>query len=436
MTKTAENCVVIRGGRVIDPANHLEQTSDILIQDGVIRQVGKIDPPSEAQIIDADGLIVAPGLVDMHVHLREPGFEYKETIVGGCESAAAGGVTSMAAMPNTRPAVDDISTVRYVLEQAAKGLVNVFPIGATTKGLKGEEITEMGLLQQAGCVAFSDDGLPIMSSQVMRRALEYSKAFDALIIQHAEDLSLSSCGCINEGVVSTRLGLPGIPGESEDIIVDRDIRLARLTGGRYHVAHISTAGAVTAVKKAQDEGLSVSCEAAPHHFALIDEHVIDYDANFKMSPPLRSHDDRQAVLDGLAQGTIAVIATDHAPHDMDSKRVEFCKASNGVVGLETMLPVSLELVRDGVMDLSSMIAAMSCNPARLLGIDRGTLSVGAVADLVLFDLNEPWVVDAEKFRGKAKNSCFHGRRVQGRVKETWVSGRRVYKDEGVDFLIS
>ncbi|MBF0189103.1 MAG: dihydroorotase [Magnetococcales bacterium] len=420
--------LLIRGGRVIDPANRYDATADVLIVDGVIHAVGRFDAPAEARIIDADGLVVAPGLVDMHVHLREPGYEYKETIAGGAQAAAAGGVTSMACMPNTRPVLDDIGVVRFVLDRANDALVNVFPIGAVTKGLRGKELTEMGLLQREGCVAFSDDGFPVMDSGVMRRALEYSRAFGALVIQHAEDTGLAGCGCMNEGLIATRLGLPGIPSESEEVMVDRDIRLARLTGGRYHVAHISTRGAVNAVEAAQKEGLPVTCEAAPHHFALTDEAIGDYDTNAKMAPPLRSSDDRAAVLEALSRGSVSVIATDHAPHDLDSKRVEFCKAANGVVGLETMLPVSLELVRDGVLDLSACLATMTCNPSRLLGIDRGTLSEGRPADVVLFDPDESWTVRAERLHGSARNTCFHGRRVKGRVKMSIVAGRVVFED--------
>ncbi|MBF0123916.1 MAG: dihydroorotase [Magnetococcales bacterium] len=422
----------IAGGRVIDPATGLDATADILIMDGLIRAIGqpnRLDIPQGVERMDADGLIVAPGLVDMHVHLREPGYEYKETIAGGSQAAAAGGVTAMAAMPNTRPVVDDVSIVGYILQQAQRaGLARVYPIGAITQGLQGEQITEMGLLQQAGCVAFSDDGRAVMNSAVMRRALDYSRAFDALIIQHAEDSHLAGHGCMHEGVISSRLGLPGIPAVAEESLVERDIRLVQLTGGRYHVAHISTSGAVAAVAQAQQQGLPVSCEVAPHHFALTDVAVAEYDTRAKMSPPLRSEPHRQATLEGLARGIITVIATDHAPHDADSKDIEFCQAANGVVGLETLLPVALELIRDGVLDWRRCLAAMTCNPARLLGIQSGVLAVGGAADLVLFDPQERWVVDADKLHGTSRNTCFHGRQVQGRVKMTLLAGRLVYRD--------
>ncbi|MEO5340688.1 MAG: dihydroorotase [Magnetococcus sp. MYC-9] len=423
------NSVLIRGGRVVDPANGLDETADVLLVGGVIQAVGRLTVSPDCPVIQADGLVVAPGLVDMHVHLREPGYEYKEDIASGCRAAAAGGVTAMAAMPNTRPVTDDPSVVGYILERARTvGLARVFPIGAITRGLQGEMLTEMGLLLRAGCVAFSDDGRPVTDSGVMRRALEYARMFGALLIQHAEDLSLVANGCMHEGLVASRLGLAGIPGAAESVIVDRDLRLAALTGGRYHVAHVSTAEAVEAVGRARAAGLPVSCEVTPHHFSLTDEAVLGYDTDAKMSPPLRSSTDRAALLEGLARGVIGVIATDHAPHAEEDKRVEFCCAANGVIGLETLLPVSLELVRDGVLTLSDCLAAMSCNPARLLGLPLGTLSVGQAADVVLFDPEESWTVDARRLRSKSKNTCFHGRRVKGRVKQTLLAGRTVYRD--------
>ncbi|MBF0162716.1 MAG: dihydroorotase [Magnetococcales bacterium] len=421
--------VLIQGGRVLDPAHGRDETADLLVVDGVIQAVGRLEAPAHCTVVQADGLVLAPGLVDMHVHLREPGHEYKEDIASGCRAAAAGGVTAMAAMPNTQPVTDDPSVVGYILERAkSTGLVRVFPIGAITKGLKGEMLTEMGLLLRAGCVAFSDDGRPVTDSGVMRRALEYARMFGALLIQHAEDLSLVGNGCMHEGVVASRLGLPGIPSAAESVLVDRDLRLVALTGSRYHVAHLSSGDAMRAVAQARAQQLPVSCEVTPHHFSLTDEAVLGYDTDAKMSPPLRSQADRAALLEGLAQGIITVIATDHAPHDEENKRVEFCCAANGVIGLETLLPVSLELVRDGVMSLSDCIAAMSCNPARLLGIPHGTLGVGQAADMVLFDPEETWTVDARQLRSKSKNTCFHGRRVKGRVKQTWVAGRSVYRD--------
>ncbi|MBF0621745.1 MAG: dihydroorotase [Magnetococcales bacterium] len=425
------NALLIKAGRVIDPANDRDETADILVVDGTIQDIGRLtDIPADTEIIDADGLTVIPGLVDMHVHLRDPGYEYKETIAGGSEAAAAGGVTAMATMANTKPVADDITVIRFILEKARlESLVNIFPIGAISKGLKGDEITEMGLLKKAGCVAFSDDGFPVMKSGVMRRALEYSRAFDVPVIQHAEDLSLVGCGCMNEGLICSRLGLQGIPNASEAIIVDRDLRLAELTGGRYHVAHISTLEAMEAVGKAQKKGLRVTCEAAPHHFTLTDTDIGDYNTNAKMAPPLRSQQDRNAIREGLARGIITAIATDHAPHDEDSKRVEFCNASNGVVGLETMLPLTLALVRDGVLTWKQAIAAVSWNPAGILGINRGTLSIGRPADITILAPEERWTVTKAALHGTAKNSCFIGHTMRGQVQKTLVSGRLVYSSE-------
>ncbi|MBF0142731.1 MAG: dihydroorotase [Magnetococcales bacterium] len=420
---------LIRGGRVVDPSRDFDATADLLLEGGRVRAVGRVELPADCEVIEAAGLVVAPGLVDMHVHLREPGYEYKETIAGGLAAAVAGGVTSVAAMPNTRPVTDDPSIVDFVLGRAtAAGLANLFPIGAITRGLEGKELTEMGLMKEAGCVAFSDDGRAVVSGSVMRRALEYSRAFSTLIIQHAEDPGLAGCGCMHEGLISTRLGLPGIPAQAESSLVDRDVRLVELTGGRYHVAHISTAGAVAAVARAREAGLPVSCEVTPHHLALTDEAVMGYDTDAKMSPPLRGAGDRAALLEGLARRVITVIATDHAPHDRDSKRVEFCRATNGVIGLETLLPIALELVRDGVLPLKECLAAITCNPAALLGIDRGTLAVGAPADVVLFDPAEVWTVDASRLHGTARNTCFDRRRVMGRVKLTLVGGRPVFRE--------
>lgn len=421
--------LLIRGGRVVDPANHRDETTDLLVVDGVIRALGSLDSRTNCRIIHADGLVVAPGLVDMHVHLREPGQEHKETIASGTASAAAGGVTSVATMPNTQPVTDDPSRVGFIVKKAqSEGVVNVYPIGAITKGLHGKELTEMEPMLRAGCVAFSDDGRPVSDSGIMRRALDHARTLDALIIQHAEDLRLAKHGCMHEGAISTRLGLTGIPAESESIMVDRDIRLVARTGGRYHVAHASTAGTVHAVEQARRQKLRVSCEVTPHHFSLTDEAVLGYNTNAKMSPPLRSAMDRTALLEGLAQGIITVIATDHAPHDTESKQGAFGHAANGVIGLETLLPVSLELVQEKVLTLLQCIAAMSCNPAHLLGIPRGTLGLGHVADIVLFDPEEAWTVDAQQLQGKSKNTCFHGRQVRGRVKKTLVAGEIVYSD--------
>ncbi|MBF0613368.1 MAG: dihydroorotase, partial [Magnetococcales bacterium] len=416
--------ILLRGGRVIDPSSQWDATADLLIGNQRVVAMGKnLDRPSQCLILDVDGLVVSPGLVDMHTHMREPGFEHKETIAGGLSSALAGGVTSLAAMPNTKPNADHPEIISFMLEKARQaGRAHLYPIGAITKGSNSEELTDMQAMLTAGCVAFSDDGKVVKGSGMMRRALEAAKAVNALIIQHAEDPTLAPDGCMHEGEVSRRMGVVGIPSASEDIIVDRDIRLVALTGGRYHVSHLSTAGSLHAVAAAKQAGLPVTCEVTPHHLVLTDEAVLTHGTHAKMSPPLRGEQDRLALLEGMARGTIDAIATDHAPHEEASKAVEFSKASNGVVGLETMLPIALQLVEEGVLSLSDCLAKMTINPARLLSIPRGSLAVGALADVVVFDPSEAWVVDANRFQGKGRNCCFQGRKVRGRVKMTLVDG--------------
>ncbi|MFQ5783853.1 MAG: dihydroorotase family protein [Alphaproteobacteria bacterium] len=421
--------------RLLDPASGLD-ASGALLTDG--RRIIDLGPslfsdgaPEGVEVVDCGGHCLAPGFVDMHVHLREPGHEHKETLASGGRAAAAGGVTTMACMPNTNPVIDDVSLVQFIERRAREtSIVRIHPIAAITKGLGGRELTEMGMLAEAGAVAFSDDGLPVSDSMVMRRALSYASAFDALVIQHAEDPSLSGAGCMNEGETATRLGLPGIPNASEAVIVERDIRLAEITGGRYHVAHISTVEAVEAVRQAKARGLGVTAEAAPHHFALNETAIGDYRTFAKMAPPLRDDDSRRAVIEGLGDGTIDAIATDHAPHDQDSKRLPFAHAANGVVGLETLLPLALELVHNRQMELIEVMAAMTVRPAVLLGLDVGRLTVGAPADLVLFDPDRPWVIDADALHSKSKNSPFDGRSVEGRVLRTVVGGRTVYRLDG------
>jgi len=420
--------LLIRGGHVIDPANGMDAPADLLIRDGRIAEVGKLGAKAD-KTIEARGKIVCPGLVDMHVHLREPGQEWKEDIESGSRAAAAGGVTSMCCMPNTTPRLDHAGVVRQIIERAESvSLCHVHPIAAVTKNLEGRELTEMRELARAGAVAFSDDGMPVWHGGVMRKALEYASSFDFLVIQHAEDLQLTEGGCINEGWVSTQLGVEGMPAEGEDGMVARDIMLARLADARYHVAHISTRGAVALVRQAQQDGLQVSAEAAPHHFALTEEEVLGFNADAKMSPPLRTEADRQAVIEGLRDGTIAVIATDHAPHHEDDKRCGLSCAAFGIVGLETMLPVSLSLVRDGVLSLPDLIAKMTCNPARLLNLDAGTLSPDAPADVCIFSPDETWTLDRNKLFSRSKNTPWHGKDMQGRVTHTIRGGRVVYAD--------
>lgn len=420
--------LLIKNGHIVDPANAIDAKADLWIRDGSIAAIGTFEGEAD-EVIDAAGKVVAPGLIDMHVHLREPGQEWKEDIESGSRAAAAGGVTSICCMPNTGPHIDHAGIARQIIERARQvDLCNVHPIGAVTKNLDGKELTEMRELTRAGCVAFSDDGMPIWHAGVMRKALEYASSYGFMVIQHAEEKELTAGGAINEGWISTQLGVSGMPAEGEDTMIARDIMLTRLAGARYHVAHISTKGAVALVRAAQAEGLKVSCEAAPHHFALTEEEVLGYNADAKMSPPLRTEADRQAVIEGLRNGTIAVIATDHAPHHEDDKRCGLSCAAFGIVGLETMLPVSLDLVRAGVLSLSDMIAKMTCNPAKLLGLDAGTLSVGAVADVVIFDADDSWTLDRNKLVSKGKNTPWHGKQMTGRVTHTLKAGRIVYAE--------
>jgi dihydroorotase len=416
---------------LLDPASGLDQAG-ALLTDG--KRIADLGPnlfgdgvPDGVAVVDCEGHYLCPGLVDMHVHLREPGHEHKETIATGCAAAAAGGVTSMACMPNTTPVIDDVALIEFIQRRAREAAsVKVYPFAAVTRGLEGKQITEMGMLAEAGAVGFTDDGLPIADSLVMRRALSYASTFGLLISQHAEDLSLSGCGCMAEGEVATRLGLPGIPEVSEVVVVERDLRLVELTGGRYHVAHISTAAGIEAVRKAKARGLAVSCEAAPHHFTLTDDAVGDYRTYAKMAPPLRSEANRQAVVAGLKDGTIDAIATDHAPHDQESKRVTMAHAANGVVGLETMLALALELYHQGEIPLLALLQRMTVGPADLLALPAGRLKRGAPADLLLFDAALPWQIDNDRFHSKSRNSPFDGREVRGRALRTVVDGRTVY----------
>ena len=420
--------ILIKNGRVIDPANGRDEILDVLIADGKIAKVGKGIKDKAEQTIDASGKLVTPGLVDIHVHLRDPGLEYKEDIVSGTRSAAAGGFTSVVCMPNTKPINDNKAVTRYIIDKAQReGAANVFPIGSITKDLKGETLSEMGELMQEGCVAFSDDGRPVMNGEVMRRALEYARPFGAPIVSHAEDLSLVGEGGMNEGLVATEIGLKGIPWVAEDAMTARDIMLAEFTGARLHVAHISTKGCVEMVRQAKQRGVSVTCEATPHHFTLTDEAVRGYRTNAKMNPPLRTEEDRKALLEGLADGTIDAIATDHAPHHIDEKNVEFNLAMNGIVGLETALPLTLKLVRDKIFDLSTAIAKLTIGPCKALSIERGTLSEGAAADVAIIDPELSWQVDAEKLVSKSKNTPFDGWDMQGAATHTIVAGKVVFQ---------
>jgi len=426
--------VLIKNGTVIDPANNINAAKDILIIKGIIESIeppGKLDTVNlnNPQIIDAKGCIVCPGLIDMHVHFREPGFEYKETIESGCQSAAAGGFTSVAVMPNTNPVNDNRSVTELILSLAkSKGGIKVHPIGAITQGLAGKRLSEMADLRDAGAIAFSDDGCPVMNSELMRRAFEYSKMFNLPLIQHSEMLDLTEGGCMNEGAVSTELGLKGMPTEAEDIMVYRDIALLEKTGGRLHVAHISSGNSVDLVRHAKAKGLPVTCEVAPHHFTLTDEAVRGYDTNTKMSPPLRSNKDIEKIKEGLKDGTIDIIATDHAPHDITDKQVEYQNACFGIVGLETALPLSLKLVDEKILSMSDAIRKLTATPAQIFKLDAGNLSIGKEADVLIFNPDIKYSIDVSKFHSKSKNSPFDGWKVKGKVFHTLARGKIVYTD--------
>jgi len=422
--------LLIRGGRVIDPRHGTDGVRDVLLRDGAVAEVGErlpVDPA--AQVIDAAGRWVVPGLIDVHVHLREPGEEGKETVLTGSRAAVAGGFTAVVAMPNTRPPNDSPQVTELVLARArAAGLCRVYPAGAISKGLAGEELAEMGELRAAGCVCFTDDGRPVMSASLMRRALLYARPLGVPVMAHAEDLTLSARGAMNEGPTAARLGLIPIPRSAEVAMVARDLVLAEEVDGRLHLAHLSCAESVALVREARRRGVRVTCEATPHHFTLTDEAADGYRTQAKMSPPLRRAEDVAALRAGLADGTIDCIATDHAPHGPLEKEVEFDRAANGVVGLETAVPLALELVRAGTLSPARAVALLSDGPARAFGLPGGHLGKGAPADVTVIDPQAEWAVDAERFRSKCRNTPFHGRKVQGRVTHTVVGGRAVFEE--------
>ncbi len=423
---------LIKNGQVIDPANQIDGSFDILINNRKIEAVaprGKVPASKikDAQVIDAKDCVVAPGFCDMHVHFREPGHEYKETIETGSASAAAGGFSTVAVMPNTSPVNDSRSVTELIFSKAKKtGLVNVLPIGAITRGLKGETLSDMGELKESGCIGYSDDGKPVMDSELMRRALEYSRMFDLPCIQHSEILDLTRGGSMNEGIVSTELGLKGMPVEAEDIMVFRDICLLQKTGGRLHVAHISSGGAVDLVRQAKAKGLPVTCEVAPHHFTLTEEACRNYDTNAKMSPPLRTDEDMELIKEGLRDGTIDMIATDHAPHDLADKQVEFSNACFGIVGLETALSLTLKLVDEKVITLQKAVDLLTQQPCRVFNLNKGTLGVGKDADIVIVNPDTQYTIDPAKFKSRSKNSPYKGWKVRGKVLHTLVAGKTVY----------
>ncbi|CAA7624069.1 Dihydroorotase [Magnetospirillum sp. LM-5] len=418
--------------RLLDPASGLDRPGALLTNGETIADVGpglfQGGVPSGIEVVDCSGHCLAPGLIDMRVQLREPGEEHKETLRSAGEAAVAGGVTAMVCLPNTDPVIDEVATVEFVARRARKiGLAKVYPYAAATKGLEGKELAEMGFLMEAGALAFTDGVKAIGDSQTMRRALSYAATFGALIVQHPEDPSLASGGAMNAGELATRMGLSGIPAAAEAIMLERDMRLVAMTGGRYHAAHVSTADGVAIIRKAKQAGLPVTCDTAPPYFALNELAVKDYRTFAKLSPPLRAEEDRRAVVDGLKDGTIDAIASDHAPQDADSKRQPFAQAEFGGVGLETLLPITLELVHDGHLGLLDALRRVTSGPADILGLAGGRLKVGAAADLVLFDPARGWKIEPDRFRSKSKNSPFDARPVQGLVLRTIVDGRTVFR---------
>ena len=424
--------LLIRGGRVIDPAQNIDRIDDVLVRDGLVVSIGHEggQPLGRAdETIEAGGLIVAPGLVDMHVHLREPGREEDETIETGTRAALAGGFTSVACIPNTEPPIDTQAAVEFIHQKAARAdTCNVFVVACVSRGREGKELAEIGRLVEAGAVAFSDDGAPVYDAELMRRALEYCRMFDKPILAHEEVLELSRGGVMSEGLVSLLLGLPGMPAAAEDVMIGRDIALAEATGGRVHVMHVSTAGGVALIRDAKRRGARVTAEACPHHFTLTDESLRGFDSNYKMSPPLRTAADVEAIIEGLVDGTIDCIATDHAPHAREKKMLELDRAPFGILGLETAVGLSVtRLVATGRIGWPRLIEALSTLPARILGINRGTLRPGAVADITLIDPERSWQVDINTFRSKSINSPFHGWTLRGRAVATIVGGRVKYR---------
>ena len=421
--------LLIKNGRVIDPSQKIDDTLDVLVENGLVREIGKgLAAAAGVETIDASGMYVVPGLIDMHVHLRDPGLEFKEDIVSGTRAAVAGGFTSVCCMPNTKPVIDNKTVASYIINKAkAEGFCNVFPVGSITYGLSGERMSEMGELKESGCVAVSDDGKPVSNSELMMRSLQYAAGIGIMVISHAEELQLVGEGAMNEGFTSTELGLKGIPRVAEDVATARETLLAEYTGSPIHIAHVSTKGSVRIIREAKARGVKVTCETAPHYFSLTDDAVRGYNTNAKMNPPLREADDVAAIKEGLKDGTIDAIATDHAPHHQDEKDVEFNVAMNGIIGLETSLPLSLSLVAEGVLTLSQLIEKMSCNPSNILSLNRATLKAGSIADITLIDPKVEWVVEVDKLASKSKNSPWLGQKLTGGAAATVVDGKLVYK---------
>jgi dihydroorotase len=426
--------LLIKGGRIIDSSQKIDEVGSLLIAEGKISWRGKGEPPKgDYEVFDAKGLVVCPGLIDLHSHLRDPGYEEKETIASGSRAAAKGGFTTIGCMPNTNPPLDSQTAIEYIKAKAAEeAVIRVLPIGCISKGRKGKELTEMGELAAAGVIAFSDDGEPALNSYIMRQALDYSRAFGLPVTDHCEDTILTEGGQMNEGVVSAKLGLRGIPNAAEDIIVARDLALAELTGGWIHIAHTTTAGAVELIRRAKESGINITAEVTPHHLTLTEERVIGYDTNAKVNPPLRTEKDIKALIEGLNDNTIDIIATDHAPHTEGDKLCEFAKAPFGISGLETALGALMSLVHSKKLSLNTLIAKLTVEPAKIL-VDKqgkiGTLAVGAEADITVFDPEREWVVDTKDFASKGKNTPLEGEKLKGKVIATVYGGQVVYKGD-------
>jgi len=425
---SADKKILYKNARIIDPGSGYDKIGNLLTIGDKITDFGESVLDSNAEVVDCKGHVLAPGLIDIQVHFRDPGQTHKEDLTTGSKSAVAGGITTVVCQPNTNPTLDTVLTFEY-LRLKAKEIAhcNVKAYGCITKGMKGEELADMNSLKEAGAVGFTDDGLPVMNANVMRRAFEYSKNLDVVIAQHAEDLNLTNKGCINEGKVSLELGVRGIPNISESVIVERDLAILEAIGGRYHLLHVSTREALEAIKRAKAKGLKATVEVSPHHFTLTDAQVLKCGTNAKMNPPLRSEADRLALIEGLKSGVIDAIATDHAPHDVASKDKPLEEATFGIVGVETMLPLSLALYHQKVLSLSDLLAKMTCNAAKIINFDGGVIKKGARADLVLIDLNSEWIIDSQKFYSKSKNSPFDGFKVKGRAVRTVVAGKTVFE---------
>lgn len=421
--------LIVKGGRVIDPKNDIDDILDIVVENHKIVRLGKDIKADGMKVIDATGKLVVPGLIDIHVHFREPGFEYKEDLNSGLRSAVSGGFTGVCPMPNTKPVIQTQADVEFVMQKTKSlNLANIYPLAAVTRDQKGKELTEFGELKKGGVVGLSDDGHPIEDSNMMRRALEYAKKFDFVLMAHCEDRGLFGCGCMNEGVVSTKLGLHGIPSESESVEVARDIQLADLTGSKLHFCHMSSKKSLDLIRQAKKNGSHVTAETAPHYFTLTEDAVLNYNTRAKMNPPLRTAEDRNAVIEALRDGVIDVIATDHAPHSDSEKELEFERAPFGIIGLETALPLCLNLVREGVLSMRQLIEKMSLNPAGIINVDRGHLSEGAVADITIFDPDLEWVFEKKSIVSKSSNSPYLDQRMRGKATDVIVDGRIVMRN--------